>query len=123
MASLPVSATIDHQLERRSSLFWRRLASWPHWQHAVAQGEIHRVRHERREVGRQSADETLLLSEAGQEREVDIGRHALLAPAQQRHSADEAIAPVMAPAVSVHFLRGIEQVRHVATSRTTPAVR
>jgi ABC-type spermidine/putrescine transport system permease subunit II len=36
MATLPVSATIDHQLERRSSLFWRRLASWPHWPRVAA---------------------------------------------------------------------------------------
>jgi len=30
-ATLPVSATIDDQLGKQSSLFWRRLTSWPRW--------------------------------------------------------------------------------------------
>ncbi|MEM7021765.1 MAG: ABC transporter permease subunit [Pseudomonadota bacterium] len=31
MAAPPVSATIDDQFGKKSSLTWRRLTSWPHW--------------------------------------------------------------------------------------------
>jgi len=62
---------------------------------AQIQGELERVGNPRLVLGQEGANERLLTSEAGEQREVGVHRLAGFAPAEQREASDETEAPVV----------------------------
>lgn len=78
----------------------------------MLQREFPGVRDPAFEVPEQRIDEGLFASESGQQRQVDIDGQARFAPALQRDSANEAVAPVLALADPLEGLRGPQNLKN-----------
>ncbi len=83
-------------------------------QHAVPERELLGVGDARGEVPQELVDVPFLAAEAGQQRQVNVLRHARLAPTLQGHAANEAELPTLPLANTLDLLARLEYGDHRA---------